>query len=189
MGEYQGRFVIAPNACAINGFLESIVPPGFKSENWRLVEGFSYTPTIDCVPSDPIEVPAGMVFDGASVPMLLPIPFIPRIIFPRSHSNYMQAAALHDFLYSDISSGLSRKQTDLVFKEALEDCCMPSAYSWIMYIAVRMGGWWYWEQVRPGIKGDVVRDIGGEPNGWTWRDLLLFRRRKAHHHAQEETKE
>ena len=83
-----------------------------------------------------INIPKGFVFDGASVPFGL------WNIFPPLDSDYLIAALLHDFLYQ--SEYFDRKICDEVFYTALLTMKITHCKAYLMYLAVRLGGWQTW---------------------------------------------
>lgn len=96
----------------------------------RLLEPFRYrSALLDRV----IEVPAGFVYDGASIPRplwwLIGSPFTGR---------YRRAALVHDYLYA--VHGCSREEADRVFLEAMDEDRVPKWRRWAMYRGVRLGG-------------------------------------------------
>lgn len=108
-----------------------MLPPGFQRPRWELWEGFCYAVGDLDHPTEIITVPEGFIFDGASVPL----PF--RILVPMAHPDYIQAAALHDWM---LESGLySRKYCDQVFHEALGVLGMPQVWRGAMFAGVRLG--------------------------------------------------
>lgn len=113
------------------GWLSAITPPGFKRPRWEVWDGFTYAVGDLDAPEEVIIVPAGFQFDGASVPL----PF--RMLVPMAHPNYIQAAALHDFMLE--SGDYTRKRCDDVFHEALGVLGMPRLWRGAMYVAVRLG--------------------------------------------------
>ena len=86
---------------------------------WRTLKPFWWR-LIDDDESPVIYVPAGFVFDGATVPFGL------TLIFPRTHPRYLQAAALHDYCLKHLRHELSRCQIDIIFKSALRALANPS---------------------------------------------------------------
>jgi len=111
--------------------LSRLLPPGLQRPRWELVEGFRYAVGGLQTPEQVIEVPHGFRFDGASVPL----PF--RAFVPMAHPDYIQAAALHDWMLE--SGNHSRAECDLVFWEALGVLGMPLVWRRIMFAAVRIG--------------------------------------------------
>lgn len=110
----MARFYGRPRVEFING------------HTWLLLEDFAYD-------SDLLKrivvVPAGFLTDFASVPRGL------WNILPKTE--YGQAAVVHDFLcrYGEVT----RKEADLVFKEALEHLGASSRRVKVMYWGVRIG--------------------------------------------------
>ena len=111
--------------------LTQLLPPGIQRPKWEVLGGFRYAVGDLHRATETIEVPDGFCFDGASVPL----PF--RALVPMAHPNYIQAAALHDWMLE--SAKYSRRYCDLVFYEALGVLGMPRFWRWIMYVAVRIG--------------------------------------------------
>jgi len=108
-----------------------MLPPGFQRPRWEVWEGFRYAVGSLDAAADVITVPDGFIFDGASVPL----PF--RMLVPMAHPDYIQAAALHDWM---LESGLySRKYCDHVFHEALGVLGMPKVWRSAMFAGVRLG--------------------------------------------------
>ncbi len=84
-------------------------------------------------------IPAGFIFDGASIPrtmwtMLGVTPFHPNIIIP---------ALVHDHLYSE--KDLSREDADKIFKHLLEQCGFTTRAT-LMHTAVRWFGGGHWKK-------------------------------------------
>lgn len=111
--------------------LRRFLPPGFQRPRWEVWEGFRYAVGSLERPSEVIEVPDGFQFDGASVPL----PF--RMLVPMAHPDYIQAAALHDWMLE--SGRYTRRRCDQVFHEALGVLGMPGLWRGAMYAAVRIG--------------------------------------------------
>jgi len=84
---------------------------------------------------DSIDVPIGFMTDFASVPRLLWV-FIPR------WGKYGNAAVIHDYCYW--FQMFSRKESDRIFCEAMEVLKVPKYKIFLMYYAVRLGGWSAW---------------------------------------------
>jgi hypothetical protein len=81
-----------------------------------------------------IEVPAGFITDGASVPRIFWNIFAP-------FGDYFCAAIIHDFLYSKHNRHRHRAECDLIFLEAMEAAGVPWLRRRLIYRAVRLGGW------------------------------------------------
>jgi len=87
-----------------------------------------------------IRVPPGIVTDGASTPRLL------WFLFPPASGRYLEAAVLHDALYS--SKVLPRKVADDIFLEAMEELGVPPWKRYLLYWAVRLFGGRAWARKR-----------------------------------------
>jgi len=89
-------------------------------------------------------VPARFVTDLASIPF---------IVKPAIDQNGLsrRPAVLHDFLYC-IKHG-TRSEADYLFLEALQAEGVGLIVRRAMWLAVRMGGWMYWNK-RGGITAD-----------------------------------
>lgn len=119
--------------------LRRMFSPGCNHSNWRLIEDFTFIFKFSNGLEEPIDVVSPFEFDGASVPWGL------SLFFPRTHADYMQAAAVHDWLYRH---GDNRRFADDVFYQALEDLEIPFLWRWIMYAGVRLGGSYGWRKNR-----------------------------------------
>lgn len=107
---------------------------------FTLYEAFTYySLVLDRV----IQVPKGFVTDLASIPRLLW-----RILPPIGA--YDAAAVIHDFLYR--TNGVTRKQADAVFNEAMALHQVSALVRWAMYRGVRLGGWVPWNKYRKAEK-------------------------------------
>ena len=104
-------------------------PPGAQTQSWMIVGGFTYAVGSLEQPREVVEVPDRFIFDGATVPVLL------RAIIPTVHPDYIQAAALHDWM---LQTGRPRAACDAVFAEALQVLNMPAPWRQIMGAAVRL---------------------------------------------------
>lgn len=87
-----------------------------------------------------ITIPAGFVFDGASVPQLF------TNLFPKSGARYDRAACLHDWLYA--TQFTTRKRADDLFLEAMKADGVGTITRRTIYRAVRMFGWSAWNKVK-----------------------------------------
>lgn len=81
-------------------------------------------------------VPPGFATDLASIPRLFWWAFPPD-------GQYAKAAVLHDFLYTE--SVYSRQWADNLFLEAMSACQVPAVTKWLVYTAVRLWGWRFWQ--------------------------------------------
>lgn len=107
------------------------LPPGLQRPVWEVIGGFRYAVGSLETPSEVIEVPAGFTFDGASVPLAF------RLIFPMAHPDYIQAAALHDYMLE--TRRWSRQHCDAVFGEALSVLAVPEPWRTALWLGVRFG--------------------------------------------------
>lgn len=114
------------------------LPPGFHQPRWELWNGFTYAVGDLGAPQYTVSVPKKFQFDGASVPLLF------RMLVPMAHPNYIQAAALHDYMLGYVEL-YGRRTCDLVFYEALGVLGMPLFWRFCLYSAVRIGGWKRWK--------------------------------------------
>jgi hypothetical protein len=112
--------------------MESIPPEG--EATWRLLEHLVY------VTKDNLQiiVPAGYVHDLASVPR-----WAWRIVRP-DHPTARRPAVVHDYIYTDLTRYLTKKQADNIFYEALLEEGTSKFLAWIMYKAVSIGGKGNW---------------------------------------------
>jgi hypothetical protein len=97
--------------------------------HWKLAEPFRFQGT-RC-----INVPVGFITDFASVPRIFWNLFSPT-------GSYMRAAVVHDFLFH--SKILTRRESDLVFLEAMKAAGVGLLTRSFVYGAVRVGGWAAW---------------------------------------------
>lgn len=81
---------------------------------------------------DEIVVPAGFVYDGASVPTVF------TSILPKSGARYDRAACVHDFLYA--TRKFDRKKCDEIFYEAMKFDKVAQWKAWIIFKSVRVFG-------------------------------------------------
>ena len=121
----------------------SWLPPGFQPQSWVVEDVLPYAVGSLQDPEEIIIVPKGFIFNGHSVPPGL------RWLFPQAHSVYLQAAALHDFLYHDYSWSGTRKRADDIYFEALYDVLGINRF-WanLMWLGVRIGGGPSWRHAR-----------------------------------------
>ena len=109
-----------------------LIDAGMKgnSRMWTLATEFRF------VGSKIIDVPAGFLTDGASVPRVFWSLFDPT-------GPYLQAAVIHDYLYN--TQVFSRETADEVFLEAMKACGVGFITRQTVYRAVRFGGWVAWK--------------------------------------------
>jgi len=84
-------------------------------------------------PSFLLAVPLGFLTDGASIPS-----FAWSCVGGPFSGRYVKPAILHDFLYA--VHLYSRRQSDLIFLEALKVCGVSRLKRQLMFHAVRFGG-------------------------------------------------
>jgi hypothetical protein len=93
-----------------------------------------------------IEVPAGFIYDGNSIPSWLKL--LPIVsYFIKDKIAYPGSAALHDFGYRYGTLG-ERDQVDALYREALEVEGATKARREARYRGVRLGGWVSWGRYR-----------------------------------------
>ena len=88
-----------------------------------------------------ITVPKWFEFDGATVPMIF------GALIQRVEPNTINAACIHDrlYVYKD-QYNFTRRQADLIFREACIACWTPKLKAHVMYIWIRLWGWLYWDR-------------------------------------------
>jgi hypothetical protein len=99
---------------------------------------------------DSIDVPIGFMTDFASIPRPL------WVLLPR-WGKYGNAAVIHDYCYWE--QGRSRKEADMIFREAMEVLQVPAWKSSLIYYAVRLGGGPAWAgnaRMKKNAKSKVV---------------------------------
>lgn len=115
------------------------IQPIPKSNKWVTTQELIY-----CVGSEwsneKIIVPVGYEFDGASVPRLF------GILLQSVEPSTINAACVHDFIYTDLKNRYTLAQADYIFFEALKTT-NSTIKSWFMYIGVRLWGWLYWYNI------------------------------------------
>lgn len=85
-------------------------------------------------------VPLGFLTDLASVPRLL------RWVVNPSGARISRAAVIHDLLYRsrEMRERYNRKQADAIMKDAMRAAGCSKAHSQIVYLALRLGGFFAW---------------------------------------------
>lgn len=105
-----------------------------------------------------VVVPAGFSTDLASIPRLVQ-PLIPK------EGKYNRPAVVHDWLYANGSIGpkgglvsrpVARATADAVLREAMASLLVDAERAELIYMGVRVGGWYPWRKYR---KADHVRSV------------------------------
>lgn len=97
---------------------------------YELREEFRYQPK-GLEEGEEIVVPAGFIFDGASI-------YRPLWSILHPMGRYRNAALIHDYLYR--TGIVSRARADEIFLEAMEELEVPWRRRRLMYRAVRLFG-------------------------------------------------
>jgi hypothetical protein len=100
-----------------------------------------------------VVVPEGFVTDFASVPR---IPFAYMLTGGKASS----ASVIHDYLYS--TQGVSRATADAVFYEAIRVEGHSRFTASLMWLGVRVGGWWAWDKPNVPQSPDVQERMAQE---------------------------
>jgi hypothetical protein len=144
-------------------FLDPLDVEYIDGQTWRVTKEFDYrlgSPDGD----EYVRVPAGFLTDFASIPRLL------WNILPPTGS-YGKAAVVHDRLYKTrrvckprrmgtsaflcgsvlcpicgVLRPVTRAEADATLFEAMSVLNVPAATRWVIYLGVRIGGWWAWRQ-------------------------------------------
>lgn len=111
-----------------------VVSPMPDGRKWKLVFQFCYG-VKSKYSNDRITVPVGFITDFASSPFIV-WSFIPK------WGKYGKAAIVHDFLYQ--TKQRSRKEADLIFKEAMIVLKVAPWRVFLMFWGVRLFGWLAW---------------------------------------------
>lgn len=117
-------------------------PPGLIAQCWVTTEAFHYDVGFPGS-GDRHVVGKGYEFDGASVPFPL------TVFVPQTHSLYLGAAALHDWLYQIEYETVTRERADATFREAMIVLGLNWIWAGLMWRAVRAGGWAVWYKRQP----------------------------------------
>lgn len=88
-----------------------------------------------------IIVPIGFWCDGASIPRI----FWTTVGSPLK-GKYRDAAVIHDYCY--YKGIFTRKESDKIFLQGMKDLGVGKIRRQAMYRAVRIGGWWSWNNYR-----------------------------------------
>jgi len=121
---------------------EDIATADFGEKWARLTSPLRYVSSSDRL----FVVPAGFATDFASIPRLLW-----TLVGSPAAGRYRRAAVLHDYLYAQADTvGVSRKEADRVFLEAMMVSGVHPARAKTLYYGVRIGGWVAWDNYREG---------------------------------------
>ena len=115
-----------------SAFLSTLQAAKLPGRQWRLLAPLRYQSR---VLGALIEVPTGFLSDLASVPRL-PLAYL--LAGDTAH----EAAVVHDWCYQ--AHLCTRAQADAVLDEAMAVTGEPAWRRWLMWAAVRTGGWWAW---------------------------------------------
>ncbi|AUN95393.1 DUF1353 domain-containing protein [Pseudazoarcus pumilus] len=126
---------------------ELIIRDGQRSGEWVL-----HAPFVWQTDDERIVVPEGFRTDLASIPRLF------QGLIP-VNGRHRRAAVLHDYLY--VVQDRSRSAADRLFLTAMESVGVRWSQRWVMYAAVRVGGWLPW------LRSD--RELRTDPRHWLAR--------------------
>jgi hypothetical protein len=125
----------------MTGFLNVPALAPAEDMEWRLVQPLFYA-TKD---AEVVQIPAGFITDLASIPRAL------HAVIP-VNGRHRPAAILHDYLY--VVQDRSRKAADSLFLEAMELGGVRWTQRYVMYHAVRVGGWLPWMRNEKALRED-----------------------------------
>lgn len=100
-----------------------------------------------------VEVPYGFKTDLASIPKLFWSWLSP-------FGKHQEAALIHDYLYKNdgklkgLKNKLTRKESDLLFKNVMLADGVSNFNAQVMYLAVRTFGWNFWNKTKEEQKDD-----------------------------------
>ncbi|MEE4290656.1 MAG: DUF1353 domain-containing protein [Cycloclasticus sp.] len=115
-------------------FLTTLQTEHVKDKDWRVISALAYMTSND----ELIVVKKGFITDYASIPKLL------LSIFGRPSGKMVEPSVLHDFLYQ-AKTKYTRKESDLIFLEALKGKGINWFKRRAMYYGVRIGGGSSWK--------------------------------------------
>jgi len=110
----------------------SLVLKWVHGRTWRLVHGIRVTWR-----GGEYTVSAGLRTDLASIPR--GFRWLVSVV-----GQWARASVVHDDLYVRQPAGWTRHDADRLFLELMRDEGVSVWRAWIMYGAVRAGGWWLW---------------------------------------------
>ena len=90
-----------------------------------------------------LTVPAGYIFDGASIPVAA------QMLINNADYGVLEASCLHDYLYENAGfinddCTMTRKQVDMIFESELTYYDIDSFTAYLAYLAVRSFGRSHW---------------------------------------------
>lgn len=89
-----------------------------------------------------IHVPVGFVTDFASIPRFA------RGIIPKL-GRYTKASVIHDYIYQTPGIQQTRRIADIIFRDGMRDLGVVKWKRWVMWAAVRVGGYFAWKKRSP----------------------------------------
>ena len=116
-------------------FLSELIVKKMGDKRWELVEELRYQPLQGRL----IVVPIGFQTNFASVPRI-PIAFL------LAGDTAQKSATVHDYLYSGIEGGFSRKRADAILLQAMKE---EGLWWWrrsLMWFGVRLFGSFFFEK-------------------------------------------
>lgn len=122
----------------MSSFTTPLIVKALENRRWELVEPFDYRTEL-YAKTRYINVPKGFVTDFASIPQLF------WSILP-PWGDYGKAAVVHDWLY--YIGTYTRREADLIFREAMKVLGVNWFVRGIMYNAVRWFGGGAWKKHR-----------------------------------------
>lgn len=87
-----------------------------------------------------ITVPIGYLSDLVSVPRLA------RWLVDSQNPSTRRPAAVHDYLYTDLTHRFTKREADRIFYDALIEEGTSRWLAWLMWKAVRIGGQGSWSK-------------------------------------------
>ncbi len=123
----------------MSSFTNPLIVTKKNNHKWQLFFPFEYH--VGSKESDEIiEVPSGFITDFASIPRIF------WNILPPA-GKYGKAAIIHDWLYRRLGLGVyTRLESDNIFLEGMKVLKVNIITRYIMYIAVRIFGYFTWKR-------------------------------------------
>ena len=130
----------------MNNFLGDLLVRYIDGCQWEVAEGFTYR-IGDANSRTLVRIPRGFVTDFASMPL--------GIVFKSPGGKWDKPAVVHDLLYKQgyvesdmLQKRITRKDADLIFKEAMAVAGVNWFARHLIYAGVRMGGRGIWKTYR-----------------------------------------